>query len=160
MNNKKPIIFLILLTIISLLGGCSTLQNPEKMKSISKKTIIAHRGASGYLPEHTLEAKAMAYAMKADFLEQDLVLSKDNIPIVIHDIHLETVTDVAKKFPNRNRKDGRYYVIDFNYKELLELNVTERFNSLTNKAVYPDRFPLWESNFKLHSLQDEIEMIQ
>jgi len=160
MNKRKPIIFLILLTVISLLGGYSILQKPEKMKPISKKIIIAHRGASGYLPEHTMEAKAMAYAMKADFLEQDLVLSKDNIPIVIHDIHLETVTDVAEKFPNRNRKDGRYYVIDFNYEELLELNVTERFNPLTNKAVYRNRFPLWKSNFKIHSLQDEIELIQ
>ncbi|WP_304438774.1 glycerophosphodiester phosphodiesterase family protein, partial [Halioglobus sp. HI00S01] len=37
--------------------------------------VIAHRGASGYLPEHTLEAKAMAHAMGADFLEQDVVLT-------------------------------------------------------------------------------------
>lgn len=42
--------------------------------------VIAHRGASGYLPEHTLEAKAMAHAMGADYLEQDVVLTKDGIP--------------------------------------------------------------------------------
>ena len=48
------------------------------MQSKSGKIVIAHRGASGYLPEHTLEAKAMAYAMQSDFLEQDLVLSKDD----------------------------------------------------------------------------------
>ncbi|MGO2346051.1 MAG: glycerophosphodiester phosphodiesterase family protein, partial [Providencia sp.] len=42
------------------------------------KVVIAHRGASGYLPEHTLPAKAMAYAQGADFLEQDLVMTKDN----------------------------------------------------------------------------------
>ncbi|MDO9274696.1 MAG: glycerophosphodiester phosphodiesterase family protein, partial [Lutibacter sp.] len=40
----------------------------------NKKVVIAHRGASGYLPEHTLPAKAMAYAMGADYLEQDIVL--------------------------------------------------------------------------------------
>ena len=130
------------------------------MQSKSGKIVIAHRGASGYLPEHTLEAKAMAYAMQPDFLEQDLVLSKDDVPIVIHDIHLESVTDVAEKFPERSRKDGRYYVIDFTYKELQQLNVTERFDPKTKKAVYPKRFPLWKSNFKLHSLQDEIELIQ
>ena len=130
------------------------------MQSKSGKIVIAHRGASGYLPEHTLEAKAMAYAMQSDFLEQDLVLSKDDVPIVIHDIHLESVTDVAKKFPERNRKDGRYYVIDFTYKELLQINVTERYDPKTKKAVYPKRFPMWKSNFKLHSLQDEIELIQ
>ena len=72
-----------------------------------KKIVIAHRGASGYLPEHTLEAKAMAHAMGADYLEQDLVLSKDDIPVVIHDIHLDEVTNVAERYPGRARKDGR-----------------------------------------------------
>ena len=42
------------------------------------KIVIAHRGASGYLPEHTLPAKAMAYAQGADYLEQDLVMTKDD----------------------------------------------------------------------------------
>jgi glycerophosphoryl diester phosphodiesterase len=124
------------------------------------KIVIAHRGASGYLPEHTLASKAMAYAMLPDFLEQDLALSKDDMPIVIHDIHLETVTDVVQKFPNRKREDGRFYVIDFTYDELLQLNVSERFNAKTRKAVFKDRFPLWKSKFKLHSLQEEIELIQ
>jgi glycerophosphoryl diester phosphodiesterase len=147
------------LTILCLFG-CNSAQKQQKMTKNSKKIVIAHRGASGYLPEHTLTSKAMAYAMHPDFLEQDLVLSKDNVPIVIHDIHLETVTDVAKKFPNRNREDGRFYVIDFTYDELLQLNVTERFDAKTGNAVFKDRYPLWKSKFKLHSLQDEIELIQ
>lgn len=132
----------------------------KEMPTKSEKIVIAHRGASGYLPEHTLPAKAMAYAMNVDFIEQDIVLSKDNVPVVIHDIHLETVTDVALKFPDRNRKDGRFYVIDFAFEELLQLNISERFNQVTNEAVYPNRFPLKKSTFKLHSLQDEIELIQ
>jgi len=41
----------------------------------NEKIVIAHRGASGYLPEHTLPAKAMAYAQGADYLEQDLVMT-------------------------------------------------------------------------------------
>ena len=44
----------------------------------NEKIVIAHRGASGYLPEHTLPAKAMAYAQGADYLEQDLVMTKEN----------------------------------------------------------------------------------
>ncbi|MCF6297160.1 MAG: glycerophosphodiester phosphodiesterase [Flavobacteriaceae bacterium] len=126
----------------------------------TKKTIIAHRGASGYLPEHTLPAKTMAYAMHPDFLEQDLVLSKDDIPIVIHDIYLDNITNVAEKFPNKVRNDNRFYVIDFTYNELLQLNVTERFDVKTDNAIFKNRFPLWKSHFKLHSLQDEIELIQ
>lgn len=147
------------LTILCLFG-CNSAQKQQKMTKNSKKMVIAHRGASGYLPEHTLASKAMAYAMHPDFLEQDLVLSKDDVPIVIHDIHLETVTDVAQKFPNKNREDGRFYVIDFTYEELVQLNVTERFDDKTGKAVFKDRYPLWKSKFKLHSLQEEIELIQ
>jgi glycerophosphoryl diester phosphodiesterase len=124
------------------------------------KVIIAHRGASGYLPEHTMESKAMAYAMHPDFIEQDLVLSKDDIPIVIHDIYLGDITDVAQRFPNRSRDDNRFYVIDFTYNELKQLNVLERFNPKTKEAVFLNRFPYGKSHFNLHSLQDEIELIQ
>ncbi len=66
--------------------------------------IIAHRGASAYLPEHSLAAKAVAHAMGADFLEQDVVLSADGVPIVLHDIYLEPTTDVAQRFPDRSRR--------------------------------------------------------
>jgi len=127
---------------------------------MNTKIVIAHRGASGYLPEHTMEAKAMAYAMNPDYIEQDLVLSKDDVPIVIHDIELDDVTDVAQKFPERKREDGRFYVIDFTFDELQQLNVTERFNTKTGEQVYPNRFPKGKGNFKLHSLQQEIELIQ
>ena len=129
-------------------------------ESVSNKLVIAHRGASGYLPEHTLAAKAMAYAMKPDFIEQDIVLSKDNIPVVIHDIHLDEVTDVSDKFPDRKRQDDRYYVIDFNYEELKLLQVIERFDPKTGHQVYPDRFPKGKSSFQIHSLYEEIELIQ
>ena len=141
--------------------SCNTKEVKTKLVSNNNnKIVIAHRGASGYLPEHTLPAKAMSYAMNVDFIEQDIVLSKDNVPIVIHDIHLETVTDVAVKFPNRNRNDGRYYVIDFSFEELKQLNVSERFNPESKQAIYPNRFPLNSSTFKLHSLAEEIELIQ
>jgi glycerophosphoryl diester phosphodiesterase len=146
---------IVLLVFIS----CNTKETQLKLTS-NKKVIIAHRGASGYLPEHTLSAKAMAYAMNVDYIEQDIVLSKDNVPIVIHDIHLETVTDVAVKFPGRNREDGRFYVIDFTFEELKQLNVSERFNPINKMAIYKNRFPINASNFKLHSLMEEIELIQ
>ncbi|MGB1439278.1 MAG: glycerophosphodiester phosphodiesterase family protein, partial [Luminiphilus sp.] len=68
-----------------------------------KPILIAHRGASGYLPEHTLPAVVAAHVMGADYIEQDIVLSRDGIPLVLHDIYLETTTDVAVKFPRRNR---------------------------------------------------------
>ena len=128
-----------------------------------EKTVIAHRGASGYLPEHTLESKALAFAQNADYLEQDLAMTKDGRLVVIHDHFLDGLTDVAKKFPNRKREDGRYYVIDFTLEEIQTLNMTETFKTEKDGkqvAVYPGRFPIWKSNFKIHTFEDEIEFIQ
>ena len=127
------------------------------------KIIIAHRGASGYLPEHTIAAKAMAYAMGVDYIEQDVVMSKDNHLIVLHDHYIDRVSDVQTKFPDRIREDGRYYVIDFTLSEIKSLNVTERYyfdEKGTKNAVFKDRFPLFQSYFKIHTLEEEIELIQ
>ncbi len=131
---------------------------PPLMPS-ARPIVIAHRGASGYLPEHTLEAKAYAHAVGADFLEQDVVLTRDGVPIVLHDIHLDTVSDVARKFPGRHRKDGRFYAIDFTWDEVQQLRASERFQPATGKAVYPSRFPVNQSRFSIPSLQEELEFI-
>lgn len=147
---------LYIVVIMSALG-C---QDKPVTENTPQKVVIAHRGASGYLPEHTLASKAMAYAMHPDYLEQDVVLSKDDVPIVIHDIHLDAVTNVAAVYPERLREDGRYYVIDFTFEELKNLQVYERFDIETGKTVFPARFPLRQSRFGLHSLSEEIEMIQ
>ena len=152
--KNLPFIIIILLSI-----SCQSKLKKE-LKSTKKITVVAHRGASGYLPEHTLASKAMAHTMNADYIEQDLVLSKDDIPIVIHDILLDDVTNVSEKYPNRKREDGKYYVIDFTFEELKKLEVTERFDSKTGLQIYPNRFPKEKSSFRLHSLQDEIELIQ
>ncbi len=80
--------------------------------------VIAHRGASGYLPEHTLVGKALAYGLGADYLEQDVVATRDAQLVVLHDLHLDDVSDVAQRFPGRHRDDGLHYVIDFDLAEL------------------------------------------
>jgi glycerophosphoryl diester phosphodiesterase len=122
--------------------------------------IIAHRGASGYLPEHTLAAKALAYGQGADYLEQDVVLSKDGVPVIFHDTHIDTTTDAPKKFPGRQRADGRFYALDFSLAELKQLNVTERFNPKTGKAAFPRRFPVGVGSFSVVTLEEEIQFIQ
>lgn len=122
--------------------------------------VIAHRGASGYLPEHTLAAKALAHGMGADYLEQDVVLTKDDQPIVLHDIHLDTVTNVADVFPDRRRDDGRYYAIDFTVAEVKQLRATERVDAKTKKPVFPKRFPPHTSHFTVPTLAEELELIQ
>ena len=122
--------------------------------------IIAHRGASGYLPEHTLEAAAYAYALGADYIEQDIVLSKDLIPVVMHDIYLDFTTNVKKIFPNRKRKDGHWYVRDFTLSELKKLNVNERLKSDVTEKAFLNRYPLESGTFKICTLSEQIELIQ
>jgi glycerophosphoryl diester phosphodiesterase len=127
----------------------------------SRPLIVAHRGASGYLPEHTLEAKALAYAQGADFLEQDVVVSRDDQLIVLHDIHLDRVTDVAEAFPDRHRDDGRFYVRDFDLAELQSLRVWERFTEAgSGVAVFPQRFPARYGRFRIATLEDELQMVR
>jgi glycerophosphoryl diester phosphodiesterase len=121
--------------------------------------VIAHRGACGYLPEHTLPAKAMAYAMHADFLEQDVVATRDDELVVLHDIYLDRVTDVARRFPGRARDDGRYYVRDFDLAEIRTLSVTERVDE-KGLPVYPQRFPPHHGCFAVHTLADELALVE
>ena len=126
------------------LAGCSAHSSVDTMKS--DKIIIAHRGASGYLPEHTLESKALAFAQHADYLEQDLAMTKDGRLVVIHDHFLDGLTDVAKKFPNRHRKDGRYYVIHFKIHTFEdELEFIQGLEKSTGKKVgiYPEIKAPW-----------------
>ena len=78
---------------------------------MSKTKIFAHRGASGYAPENTLEAFALAITQGADGIELDVQLTKDGIPVVIHDETIERVTE----------KKG--WVKDHTLKELKELTV-------------------------------------
>ncbi|GBC63690.1 glycerophosphodiester phosphodiesterase [Desulfonema ishimotonii] len=130
--------------------------------AIDKKIVIAHRGACGYLPEHSLAAKAMAYGMGADYIEQDLVMTMDNRLVVLHDHYLDRVTNVAEIYPDRKRDDGRYYVIDFTLDEIRQLEMTEGFTVKDGKTVanFPARFPIWHSAFRVSTFEEEIEMIQ
>ena len=120
--------------------------------------IIAHRGASGYLPEHTLEAKRLAHEMGADYLEQDVVATRDDALVVLHDVYLDRVSDVAARYPGRARDDGRYYVRDFDLAEVRQLRVWERMNA-DGTAVYPTRYPVQSGDFRIHTLSDELEFI-
>jgi glycerophosphoryl diester phosphodiesterase len=120
-------------------------------------SIIAHRGASGFLPEHTLEAATLAASMKPDFIEQDLVMTKDRKLIVLHDIHLETVTNVASVFPDRKRQDGRFYALDFTLDELRALSVHERRNQ-SNSQVFANRYQ-GSAHFTIATFEEQIELI-
>jgi glycerophosphoryl diester phosphodiesterase len=122
--------------------------------------VIAHRGASGYLPEHTLPAKALAYGQGADYLEQDVVASRDGELLVFHDLYLDALTDVAERFPGRARPDGRHYCIDFDLAEIRTLRVRERRNPATGEPRFPGRFPIGAGAFGIVTLAEELAFVQ
>ncbi len=97
--------------------------------------IIAHRGASGYLPEHTLEAYARAVELGADYIEPDLVSTKDGVLIARHEPNLKDSTDVASRpeFADRKKKllvDGveeeGWFAPDFTLAEIKTLRAVQQ----------------------------------
>ena len=109
-----------------------------------KKVLIAHRGASAYAPEHTLEAYKLAIEQKADYVEQDLAVSKDGVLVCIHDLTLERTTNVEEIFPTRfvENPSGaapgkRWLVGDFTLAELKQLDAGSWFNEKFAGARIP-----------------------
>jgi glycerophosphoryl diester phosphodiesterase len=98
------------------------------------KQAIAHRGASGYRPEHSAAAYTLAIEQKVDFVEQDLGVTKDNELICIHDDTLERTTNVADVFPDRaspnveSRTPGKHWLVnDFTLAEIQRLDAGKWF---------------------------------
>jgi glycerophosphoryl diester phosphodiesterase len=97
--------------------------------------ILAHRGASGYRPEHTIEAYTLAIQMGADVIEPDVVSTKDGVLIARHENEIGSTTDVAAKFPGRRTTkqiDGKavtgWFSEDFTLAEIRTLRARERLD--------------------------------
>jgi glycerophosphoryl diester phosphodiesterase/endonuclease/exonuclease/phosphatase family metal-dependent hydrolase len=95
------------------------------LRPYTKRTNIAHRGASGDAPEHTIAAYELALKHGADYVEPDLQLTKDGVLVCLHDTTLERTTNVAQVFPDRAREvKGRktWPVADFTLAEIRRLD--------------------------------------
>ena len=110
--------------------------------------VIAHRGASGYAPEHTLAAYALAYGQGAPWIEPDLALTADGVPIALHDLTLDRTTNVADVFTGRAREDGLHYALEFTHAELRRLTVVER---------RAGRFP--HATLRIPTLKEALDLI-
>src|SRR5262245_58985848 len=86
-------VFLILVAALLVQGSAA--HKPDR------KILVAHRGASAYAPEHTIAAYKLAIEQGADFVEQDLAVTKDGVLVCIHDLTLERTTNVEEVFPHR-----------------------------------------------------------
>lgn len=90
------------------------------------KRSVAHRGASAYAPEHTAAAYRLAITQGADYVEQDLAVTKDGALVCLHDDSLERTTNVEEVFPDRAATDAqgrrRWLVADFTLAEIKRLD--------------------------------------
>ncbi|MEC4983734.1 MAG: esterase-like activity of phytase family protein [Oscillatoria sp. PMC 1068.18] len=121
--------------------------------------VIGHRGASGDLPEHTLEAYALAMEQGADFIEPDLVSTQDGVLIARHEPWLGGTTDVAEKFPDRRTSkevdgvliENEFFVDDFTLAEIKQL-----------RAVQPRDFRDQSFNglYEIPTFEEVIELVQ
>lgn len=112
--------------------------------------VIAHRGASGYLPEHTLAGYELAIRMGADYIEPDLQITKDGALVAIHDDTLNRTTNVATLFAQRN---GGYKVADFTLAEIRSLTVVP---TGTGKTSYPGFTPSTTA-FQVPTFQEVVD---
>jgi len=111
--------------------------------STSTPRVIAHRGASGYRPEHTLASYQLAMEQGADYVEPDLVPTKDGVLVARHESEISATTDVALHQSLANRRTIRvvdgvpvcgWFVEDFTLDELKSLRATERMPRLRPRS--------------------------
>jgi glycerophosphoryl diester phosphodiesterase len=134
----KILIPLLSLAFLQACGGSDDDSQPAfKTLSGGAPLVIGHRGASGSLPEHTLESYKAAIEQGADFIEPDLVLTKDGVMIARHEPMLDGTTDVATKFPasrmSTRNVDGvpttAYFASDFTLAEIRTLRAVQARSS-------------------------------
>jgi len=125
------VILLCLIAVVTITtGGARSLEAQSPAKAS-----VAHRGASAYAPEHTAAAYRLAIQQGADYVEQDLQITKDGQLVCLHDLTLDRTTNVKDVFPGRARtfeREGRalpgYHVSDFTLAELKQLDAGSWFD--------------------------------
>lgn len=142
----------LLIGVFVLLTGIFVFAQPGR-----KKILVAHRGASAYAPEHTAAAYRLAIQQGADFVEQDLQITKDGILVCLHDLTLERTTNVEEVFPSRFHTDvtedqpqtaspaKHWYVSDFTLAEIKKLDAGSWFN----EKFKGERVPTWQEAIAL-----------
>jgi glycerophosphoryl diester phosphodiesterase len=151
-----------LVSFMLLAAACGSI-GPLPLQTLDghQPLVIAHRGASGYLPEHTLEAYQRAIDLGADVIEPDLISTKDGILIASHYPNLAMNTDVAghPEFASRKREDWKvdgetqtgWFTHDFTLAEIKTLGVV---------TTDPERPQQYNGKFRMVTLQEVIDLVK
>ena len=143
---------------VLLAAGAAEAQAPGRTLDGKPPLVVGHRGASGVLPEHTLEAYRKAIEMGADFIEPDLVSTKDGVLVARHEPMLSGTTDVAERREFAGRKTTRkvdgvetmdWFAGDFTLAEI---------KTLRAKQAMPDRDQSHNGKYQVPTLQEVIDL--
>ncbi len=160
MSSRFSVFTVLLLTIAG--SACAT-ELTGTSHAERQPLIIAHRGASGYVPEHTLEAYTLAIQQGADYIEPDLVMTKDGHLIARHDNVLDLTTDVSTRPEFSHRKTTKFidgisvtgwFSEDFTLREIKTLRAIERI-----PQARPGNARL-NGQFKVPTLQEVIDLVK
>jgi glycerophosphoryl diester phosphodiesterase len=160
---------LLRLTACAVLGTLSCLGHAENSAERAARgssephpIVIGHRGASGFVPEHTLAAYFIAIQQGADFIEPDLVITKDGVLVARHENEISGTTDVSEhpEFADRRTTkmiDGvsltGWFTEDFTLRELKTLRAKERI-----PAIRPDN-TRFDAQFAIPTLEEVLELV-
>jgi glycerophosphoryl diester phosphodiesterase len=151
------------------LGALSSLASAESSAERATRAsppqpiVIGHRGASGFLPEHTLAAYFIAIQQGADFVEPDLVISKDGVLIARHENEISGTTDVSEHTEFAARRTTKmidgvsltgWFTEDFTLRELKTLRAKERI-----PAIRPDN-TRFDAQFTIPTLEEVLELVK
>lgn len=152
---SAPVLALLTLSAAS---APAAAQAPVPTLSGQKAVIVAHRGASGYLPEHTLEGYKLAIEQGADFIEPDLVATKDGVLVARHEPMLSGTTDVSSRPEFASRKTMRkvdgvetndWFAGDFTLAEI---------KTLRARQAFADRDQSHNGKYQIPTLQEVIDL--
>ena len=155
----KTVTLVVLSTFLAACAGTGSMsKSPYPTLSGDKPMVIGHRGASGYLPEHTLASYKKAIEMGADFIEPDLVVTKDGELVARHEPNITATTDVSTRPEFANRKTTRkvdgvaetgWFVTDFTLAEL---------RTLYAKQANPVRDQSFNKQFQIPTFREILDL--
>src|SRR3954454_7106779 len=161
LHVRRALRLLAALAALALLAPAAGFAPTRTPATGRKLTIVGHRGAAGYRPEHTIASYTLAARLGADYIEPDLVSTKDHVLVVRHDPALGETTDVAEHPEFANRRTTKtidydtitgWFTQDFTLAELKTLHAKERIPDLRQHNT------LWNGRYRVLTFQEFIKL--
>jgi glycerophosphoryl diester phosphodiesterase len=148
---------------VTAIPAASAVPQTEQSQSAHGPLVIGHRGAAGYRPEHTLASYELAARMGADFVEPDLVSTKDGVLVARHEPEIGGTTDVSQHPEFASRKTTKmldgfavtgWFTEDFTLAELKTLRAVERLPSVRQRNT------VYDGRYQIPTFQEIIDLVK